>query len=116
AGANRLYPGDAKRRARVRRLVREAEEYLYKEGISVIVDEYFWKGDAAPDPVAMDAARTRVRDELEYLARELKGAFLDGAEPTAADFVMAPLLGYVSRITFRKPDSRLEELVPAPMA
>ena len=115
-GALRLYPGDAKRRALIRRLAREAEEYLYKEGISVIVDEYFWKDDAAPDPQKVEAARKRVREELEYFARELKAPFLDGAEPTAADFVMAPLLGYVSRISFRKPDSKLEELVPAPLA
>jgi len=116
AGAIRLYPGDSKRRARIRRLAREAEEYLYKEGVSVITDEYFWKGDAAPDVEKVTAARNRLREELEYFARELRGKFLDGDEPTAADFVLAPLLGYVWRITFRKPESKLEELVPAPLA
>ena len=46
---DKLFPGEAKERARVRRLAREAEEYVYKEGVSPITDEYFWKGDAPPD-------------------------------------------------------------------
>ena len=112
----RLYPGDAKRRGHIRRVVREAEEYLYKEGISVIVDELFYAGDKGPDAEKVEKARKRVGEELQYLARELKGPFFDGEQPTAMDFVMAPLLGYVWRIDFRKPDARLEELVPAPLA
>ena len=112
-GARRLYPGDVKNRGRIRRLVREMEEYLYREGIDKIVDEYFWKGDVPPDAAVLEKARGRVAEELKYLEKELRGDFFAGAEPCAADFVMAPLLGYVKRITFRKPESKLTDLVPA---
>ena len=47
------------------------------------------------------------------MEKELRGDFLAGSQPTAADFVLAPLLGYVKRITARKPESKLTELVPA---
>jgi glutathione S-transferase len=115
-GARRLYPGDARERARTRRLVREAEEYLYREGTDPIVDEYFWKGDAPPDAGVVEKARQRAAEELRYLEKELRGEFLAGSQPTAADFVLAPLLGYVHRITFRKPEAKLVELVPAGIA
>ena len=50
--------------------------------------------------------------ELEYLAKELKGKFLAGDALSAADCVLAPCLLYCRRITFRKPESKLDELVP----
>ena len=34
----------------------------------------------------------------------------------AADFVLYPYLGYCARVTFRKPETKLDELVPAPIA
>ena len=111
-GGKSLFPGDVRNRARIRRLVREAEEYLYREGTDPIVDELFWKGDAAPDAARVEKARTRVAEELKAFEKELDGDFLAGAEPTAADFVLAPLLGYVKRITARKPEAKLTELVP----
>ena len=45
----RLYPGDARARARLRRLIREAEQHVDREGIDPITDEYFWKDGAPPD-------------------------------------------------------------------
>src|SRR5512141_342020 len=46
----KLYPGDVKARARIRRLVREAEEYVGGEGLDPVVEEYLFKGEGvAPD-------------------------------------------------------------------
>ena len=109
----KLYPGDAASRGRVRRLVSEIEAYLYREGISPIVDELFWSGDKGPNAEIVAKARTKVTEELEYLARELKGKFLAGDSLTAADCVMGPCLQYLKRITFRKPETKLDELIPA---
>ena len=61
-------------------------------------------------------AKARVEEEFRHFAGELEGPFLAGAELTAADLVLYPWLGYVKRITFRKPESKLSELVPAPLA
>ena len=116
ASATNLFPGDMRDRARIRRLVREVEAYLGVEGISPITEEYFFKEGAAPDAKRVDTARARVREELEFFARELHGAYLAGEAPTAADFVLYPYLAYVARITFRKPETRLDELVPAALA
>lgn len=112
----RLYPGDARARARIRRLVLEAQSYLRVDGIDPIVDELFWKDGAAPDADRIARARETVRHELAGFARELQGPFLAGEEPGAADFTLYPEVGYVKRITFRKPETRLTELLPAPIA
>jgi len=114
--AKNLFPGDAKARGRTRRLVREAEAYLGVEGIAPITEEYFFKDGAEPDAKRIAAAREIVGKELEYFSKELRGAYLDGNSPTAADFVLFPWVGYVTRITTRKPETKLTELIPAPLA
>lgn len=114
--AKNLFPGDVRARARIRRLVSEAEAYLGAQGISPITDEYFFKGDAAPDAKRVSEARECVQRELEAFSRELRGACLAGDSPTAADFVLYPYLAYVARLTFRKPELKLDELVPAALA
>jgi len=114
--AKNLFPGDVKGRGRIRRLVREVEAYLGVEGIAPITEEYFFKDGAEPDAKRVATAREVVGRELEMFAGELRGKFLAGDSPCAADFVLYPYLGYVTRINFRKPDSRLTELVPAKVA
>lgn len=116
AGAPKLFPGDVRNRARIRRLVREAQEYLHAEGTDKIVEEYFYTGDKGPDAEKLAKARVRVGEELEYFSKELRGDYLAGNAPTAADFALYPLIGYVKRITARKPESKLTELIPAPLA
>ena len=113
----KLYPGDAKARARIRRLIREAEEHVGVEAIDPITDEYFGKGGAEPDAEKVEKAKTRLREELEYFAKELKGPYFGGASLDALDLVLYPWFGgYVKRITFRKPETKLAELVPASIA
>jgi len=109
----KLYPGDAANRGRVRRLVAEIEAYLYREGISPIVDELFWSGEKGPNADVVAKARDKLKEELEYIAKELKGKFLAGDTLTAADCVLGPCLQYCKRITFRKPETKLDDLIPA---
>ena len=116
-GGVKLYPGDARARARIRRLIREAEEHLGVQAIDVITDEYFGKGGAEPDGEKVGKAREKLREEIDYFAKELKGKFFGGEQPDALDLVLYPWIGgYVKRITFRKPETRLTELVPANLA
>jgi len=115
AGA-KLYPGDARARARIRRLIREAEEHLGVQAIDVITDEYFGKGGAEPDAEKVGKARDKLREELGYFAKELKGSFFGGEQLDALDLgVLYPWYGYVKRITFRKPETKLTDLVPPAM-
>jgi len=109
----KLYPGDAANRGRVRRLVAEIEAYLYGEGISPIVDELFWSGEKGPNAEVVAKARDKLKEELEYVAKELEGKFLAGDTMTAADCVLGPCLQYCKRITFRKPETKLDDLIPA---
>ena len=110
---SKLYPGDAANRGRVRRLVAEVEAYLYREGISPIVDDLFWSGDKGPNAEVVTKARDKLKEELEYMSKELKGKFLAGDTLTAADCVLGPCLQYCKRIAFRKPETKLDELIPA---
>jgi glutathione S-transferase len=111
----KLYPGDAASRGRVRRLVMEIESYVYNEGVSPIVDELFWSGDKGPDPARVAKARGKLEEELQNMAKELKGKFLAGDTLSAADCVLGPCLQYCKRITFRKPETKLDELIPGPL-
>jgi glutathione S-transferase len=111
----KLFPGDAASRARVRRLIQELEGYLDKDCIDPITTEFFGKDGAPPDLERIEKAKVRLAEELKYFAGELRGKFIAGDEPCAADLVMYPWYGYVKRITFRKPETKLTELVPPAM-
>jgi len=113
----KLYPGGAKPGSRVRRLIREAEEHIGVEAIDPIADEYFGKGGAEPDGEKIGKAKATLKQEMEYFAGELKGAYFGGDTPDALDLVLYPWLGgYVKRINFRKPESRLAGLLPPAIA
>jgi glutathione S-transferase len=117
AGGHRLFPGTAQERARLWRLIREDEEHLDGKGLTPIYDELYKKAEGeAPDEARLEAGRTKLREELDYFGRELRGAFLAGEAPTAADFVMYPDIAYVKRIALKKPHSKLEGILPPPIA
>lgn len=111
----KLYPGDAKRRARVRRLIREAESYLGPDALDVIMDEHFFKGDVPPDLEKVAKARDKLGEELRYFAKELEGDYFDEGGITASDVFIYPYVAYVKRLTVRKPETKLTELLPAPI-
>jgi glutathione S-transferase len=113
--AAKLYPGDASARARIRRLIREMEYYVIAEGVDKIVDELFWK-EGTPDMKKVGEWRDKVREELAYFAKELRGKYIAGDALTAADFVLYPCLAYCWRINVRKPDAGLGDVVPPALA
>lgn len=116
-GGARLYPGTAQERARIRRLIREEEEHLDKDGLSPIYEELYKKPEGtAPDEARLTEARKRLAEELDYFGRQLRGDFLAGGAPSAADFVLYPEVAYVKRIGAKKPASQLAGILPAPVA
>ena len=112
----KLYPGDARARARIRRLIREAEQHIDRDGIDLITDELFWKDGAPPDMEKVAGWRQKIADELVLFERELRGDYFEGAEISALDLVTYPMVGYLKRITFRKPETKLTEIIPARIA
>lgn len=115
-GTPRLYPGDVRERARIRRLIREAEEHVDRKGIDLITDELFWKEGAAPDMAKVEEWKGKVAEELAGLARELRGDYLAGGDLTAVDLVLYPMIAYAKRITARKPETKLTEAIPDKLA
>lgn len=111
-GPARLYPGTPAERAKLRRLVREIELYLGAEGIDPVVDEYFYKGDAAPDAERLAKAKVKTHEELMKLVPELKAKYFGGEGPNIVDIALYPIVGYIGRITKRKPESGFTEVIP----
>jgi glutathione S-transferase len=56
--------------------------------------------------------KRQIATELATCASELRGDYLAGDAITAADLVLYPMIGYVKRITFRKPETKLTDAVP----
>lgn len=114
--ANKLYPGDAAARARLRRLVREMELQVEQQGIDLVVEEFFDKETGKQDMERVAKGREKVRAELAYFAKELRGKYLSGDSPCAADFVLYPMLGYCWRVNVRKPEAGLGDVIPPALA
>ena len=110
----KLYPGDARQRARVRRLIKELEGYFEHDGLEPILDELF-TDKKTPDMERVAKGRDKLKEEAAYFAKEIRGKFVCGDAPCAADFVLYPMLGYVWRVNFRKPEAGLADILPAPL-
>jgi glutathione S-transferase len=109
--ARRLFPGDVRNRAVIRRFVREFDEYMFNDGLGIVTEEHFFSGDRGPDAARVAKAKDALARELFYAEERVAGPFLCGASPTAADFALYPNLAYVTRLTARKPELALTQLV-----
>jgi glutathione S-transferase len=117
APVRKLYPGTAQERARIRRLIREEENHLDDKGLTPVYEEFYHKAAGEePDGVRVESARRKLAEELDTFGRELRGAFLAGDAPTAADFVLYPEVAYVKRIGEKKPEAGLAGILPPPIA
>ncbi len=115
--ATSLFPGDAKQRALIRRLAREADDYLWTDGLMPISMEIFFGGEGhVPDEAKIAKAKEALAKELGYFAAQMRGDFLAGNAPTAADFTLYPFLAYIARFELKKPDLAVVKLIPAKLA
>ncbi len=90
-----LFPGDARTRAIVRRLVLEVDNYFAK-ATDPLLDQAFWKKPEERDPQKIAAARKGVVDELVMFTNAIRGDFLAGPL-SAADFAFYPLVAFLYR-------------------
>jgi len=109
-----LFPGDARRRALIRRLVLEADNY-FDEAIEPVIDYAFAKDPATRDEKKFADGKAAVAEDCALFARALAGDFLAGPL-SAADYALYPLVAFLDRCRIKVPDFDPLALMPAPFA
>jgi glutathione S-transferase len=97
-----LFPADLRRRAVVRRMVREIDEY-FAGALERLLDQIFFTPKEKWDANAIADAAKALRDEMAFWEGGLAGEFLAG-DLSAADFALYPLIALVLRGEQRQPD------------
>lgn len=110
----RLFPGDARMRATVRRLVAEVDAYTDKSTDDVIDQVIYTKADAR-DAAKLEAGRAKVTEELAFMANYLAGDFLAGPL-SAADFALYPVVAFLDRCHQRESWFDAQSLYPPALA
>lgn len=91
-----LFPEDMRERAVVRRLIREADEYV-AHPMEGLVGEILFKPREEWIATTIQASRAALVAELDYFERAIGDAFL-AATAGAADFTLYPLLALSLRL------------------
>jgi len=97
-----LFPGDARTRALVRRLISEIDNY-FDEACEPVFDQAFWKKPEERDAQNIADGRNAVIEELALFTKSLRGDFLVGPL-SAADFAFYPLVAFLKRCEIKLPD------------
>jgi len=97
-----LFPGDAKTRAVVRRLVFEVDHY-FEKAADELLDQAFFKKPEERDPQKIADGRKAVVEELGMFTRAMRGEYLAGPL-SAADFAFYPFVAFMKRAELRLPD------------
>ena len=97
-----LFPGDARQRALVRRLIAEADNYFDK-ATDPIVDEAFSKKPEERSAERIKTASDGLREEFALFTRAMRGDYLAGPL-SAADFALYPLVAFLDRCATKLPD------------
>src|SRR4051812_25321234 len=109
-----LFPGSAAQRAVIRRLVREADQYL-THSMEGLLDQVLFKKQDQWDLTKMAEGRADFLKELDLFERYLRGDwFGDGL--SAADFTIYPMLALCLRMEKKKPDLGLSGSMPPKIA
>ena len=90
-----LFPGDAKARAVVRRLILEIDNYSDKS-TDVLLDQAFSVKPEDRDTTKIAAGRQAVVDELVMVSNAMRSDYLAGPL-SAADFALYPLVAFLFR-------------------
>jgi len=101
AGA-RLFPGDARTRALIRRLILEADNYFDK-AIDPVIDEAFYRKPEERSAEKLAAGREAVIEEYALFTKAMRGDFLAGPL-SAADFALYPHVAFMKRCEMKLPD------------
>jgi glutathione S-transferase len=97
-----LFPGSVRQRAVIRRLVREADEYL-AHALNGLLDHVLFTKREKWDLQEIAAGRKTFLEELDMFEGYLRGDWFAG-ELSAADFTLYPLIALCLRMEKKKPD------------
>jgi len=109
-----LFPGDAKLRAIIRRMIMEVDAY-YGAASDTLLDQALFKKPEERDLKVIAESRKAVIAELEMFRKEMRGDFLAGAL-SAADFALYPLVALLRRAQIKLPDLDADGMLPPAMA
>jgi glutathione S-transferase len=109
-----LFPGDARQRGVVRRMIAEVDNYVYP-AVDKILDEAFKKPEEQ-DAATIEAGRKAVKEELELFARGIQGTYVAGTL-SAADYALYPHIAFLFRVEQKRlPRLRAAELLTPELA
>ena len=99
----KLFPGDARQRARARRLIREADDYFATAAEPVQEAIFFTKRENW-DAERIAAGREKLGREAAKWEAAFNGDYLAGSALSAADFTLYPMVALCLRMDIRNPD------------
>jgi glutathione S-transferase len=102
SAGKKLFPGSVRQRAVIRRLVREADEYL-AHALERLVDQVLFTKQEKWDLREIAAGREAFLKELDTFEGYLGGDWFAG-ELSAADFTLYPIIALCLRMEKKKPD------------
>jgi glutathione S-transferase len=97
-----LFPGDAKNRALIRRLIMEVDNYLDDPADKIITYTFYTKPEER-DETKLGAAKKEMMEEYALFTKSMRGDFLAGAL-SAADYALYPLVAFMNRCETKLPD------------
>jgi glutathione S-transferase len=109
-----LFPGDARNRALIRRLVNEADLYLDLASRRLLQSVLFTRKEDW-DEARISHGRDAVAAELSAFEERLTGEYYAGGL-SAADFTIYPMIALLLRMDIRKPDLDMASLVGPKMS
>lgn len=105
-----LWPTDDRVRAIARRIAIEGETYIYPP-LRRLVAELLMRKDGAPEFAVIGEVKAALVRELSALDALVGKAFLAGADVSAADYAIYPLLAVLNRLATRRPEFDLDALI-----
>jgi glutathione S-transferase len=98
----RLFPGDVRTRALVRRLILEVDNYFDKATDPVIEQAFYTKPEER-DAAKFENGCKAVIDEFALFTKAMRGEFLAGPL-SAADYAFYPMVAFLKRCEVKMPE------------
>jgi glutathione S-transferase len=108
--SNKLFPGDVRQRAVVRRMVQEADQY-YSTAMETLVDEILFTEKDKWNAEIIASGRKKLLDELAVWEQLVAGDFMGGPAVSAADFALYPLIALTLRMEKKDPALKLQAAI-----
>ncbi len=108
-----LFPGDAKTRALIRRLISEVDNYYYTASEKLLEQALFKKPEER-DAKSIAEGRESAVVELGNFAKAMRGDYLAGPL-SAADFALYPMVAMLRRAQLKLPDLDADGMLPPPI-